>query len=127
MSYEKKYSLERNQSFFASKLYCVSFPLLPSRFRQGFLRFFRWCPCSVCRRQHHLLTPERGALYSARMSMGSAQGGLIDKNGSLLHTTVESMDDHSVSTYRMMPLRTASTNSARAGNNNYTHIGHRNV
>ncbi|GFS21553.1 hypothetical protein ElyMa_006927700 [Elysia marginata] len=105
-------------------------PLTPTipclRFRQGFLRFFRWCPCAVCRRQHHLLTSERGAMYSARMSMGSNQGGLLDKNGSLLHTTVESMDDHTVSTYRMVPLRSASTNSARAGGtNNYNHVAHR--
>ncbi|RUS74097.1 hypothetical protein EGW08_018144 [Elysia chlorotica] len=115
------YWLAMSNSMYNPIIYC----LMNARFRQGFLRFFRWCPCSVCRRQHHLLTPERGALYSARLSMGSNAGGLIDKNGSVQHTTLDSMDENTLSTYRMVPLRSVSTLSTRTGNNNYTHIGHR--
>ncbi|KAH9495292.1 Tachykinin-like peptides receptor 99D [Bulinus truncatus] len=83
-------------------------------FRQGFLRFFRWCPCHTCRQNQHLLVSSRG-FYSTRMSLGSER----DKNGSLIHTTVDSLDDHistpSASMYRMHPM-----SAKTRGNNCYT-------
>ncbi|GFO39362.1 substance-k receptor, partial [Plakobranchus ocellatus] len=118
------YWLAMSNSMYNPIIYC----LMNARFRQGFLRFFRCCPCTPCRRQQHLFAPERSAFYSARLSMNSGGAeGMIDKNGTLLHTTIESMDDNAVSTYRMHPLRSLSNNSARTGSNNYTHVGHRDL
>ncbi|XP_059147321.1 tachykinin-like peptides receptor 99D [Physella acuta] len=94
------YWLAMSNSMYNPIVYCM----MNARFRQGFLRFFRWCPCEPCRRNQHLQVMVRG-FYSTRMSLGSERG---DKNGSLLHTTVESVDDHistpSASMYRMHPI-----------------------
>lgn len=77
------------------------------RFRQGFLQFFRYCPCRPCRRTLRMSCQERG-FYSTRMSMTAS--GKTDRNGSLMHTTMESVDDTNstpnASTYRMHPIHT---------------------
>ncbi|CAL1529744.1 unnamed protein product [Lymnaea stagnalis] len=94
------YWLAMSNSMYNPIIYC----LMNARFRQGFLRFFRWCPCRTCRQSHTLLVMAHG-FYSTRMSLGSERG-----NGSLLHTTVESLDEHlstpSASMYRMNPMST---------------------
>ncbi|PVD37387.1 hypothetical protein C0Q70_04386 [Pomacea canaliculata] len=97
------YWLAMSNSMYNPIIYC----LMNARFRQGFLQFFRYCPCRPCRRTLRMSCQERG-FYSTRMSMTAS--GKTDRNGSLMHTTMESVDDTNstpnASTYRMHPIHT---------------------
>ena len=75
------------------------------RFRQGFLQFFRFCPCQPCRKALRMSHQDRG-FYSTRMRMTNTEK--MDRNGSLMHTTMESIEDTNstptASMYRMHPI-----------------------
>jgi hypothetical protein len=75
------------------------------RFRQGFLQFFRFCPCRPCRKALRMAYKDR-SFYSTRLSVTNADK--MERNGSLMQTTLESIDDTnstpSASMYRMHPI-----------------------
>ncbi|KAL8588608.1 hypothetical protein ACOMHN_067461 [Nucella lapillus] len=98
------YWLAMSNSLYNPIIYC----LMNARFRQGFLQFFRFCPCKPCRKALRVSYKDRG-FYSTRMSMTNTEK--MDRNGSLMHTTMESMEDTNstpmASMYRMHPINHA--------------------
>ncbi|XP_070188356.1 tachykinin-like peptides receptor 99D [Littorina saxatilis] len=96
--------LAMSNSLYNPIIYC----LMNARFRQGFLQFFCFCPCPPCRKALRMNQNDRG-FYSTRMSMTNTEK--LDCNGSLMHTTLESMEDTNstptASMYRMHPISQA--------------------
>nr|UPH84402.1 tachykinin receptor long subtype [Haliotis discus hannai] len=95
------YWLAMSNSMYNPIIYCW----MNARFRQGFLRFFRWCPFRPCKKTRRMVSHER-AFYSTRTSMTASEKYTYDRNGSLMHTTMDSLDDttSTPSVYRMHPI-----------------------
>lgn len=87
------YLMAMSNSMYNPIIYCW----MNSRFREGFIRVFCWCPCRPCKKFRSKLRFRRTLFPASANAMSDKYG---ERNGSLMHTMTEYVDPEITGTRR---------------------------
>ncbi|XP_052787647.1 tachykinin-like peptides receptor 99D [Mya arenaria] len=87
------YLMAMSNSMYNPIIYCW----MNSRFREGFVHVFCWCPCRQCKRTRTRLRFRRTLFPTSANAMSEKY---TDRNGSMMHTMTEYVDNDSNATRR---------------------------